>query len=156
MYTLSDAIYHVAKSFSHVIGGKVIEDFLLPEVGKPPISHVTLHSFKLTIGLLDSCKWIALQATIRVSVSEAHSFFLSHKFKTLIFETSQLWTHNWVDRFLQVDRSPSYDPSVVSKAHSFLLSHKFRTLTFETSQIRTHNSVVRSLQVDWSPSYNPI
>lgn len=40
MYSLSDAVYHVAKSFSHVTGGKVIEDFHLPEVGKPPISPV--------------------------------------------------------------------------------------------------------------------
>ena len=40
MYSLSDAIYHVAKLFSHVTGGKVIEDFHLPEVGKPPISPV--------------------------------------------------------------------------------------------------------------------
>ena len=40
MYSLSYAIYHVAKSFSHVTGGKVIEDFHLPEVGKPPISPV--------------------------------------------------------------------------------------------------------------------
>ena len=40
MYSLSDVIYHVAKLFSHVTGGKVIEDFHLPEVGKPPISPV--------------------------------------------------------------------------------------------------------------------
>jgi hypothetical protein len=40
MYSLSDAVYHVAKSFSHVTGGKIIEDFHLPEVGKPPISPV--------------------------------------------------------------------------------------------------------------------
>ena len=41
MYSLSD-FYHVAKSFSHVTRGKVIEDFHLPEVGKPPISPVIL------------------------------------------------------------------------------------------------------------------
>ena len=52
MYSLSDAIYHVAKSFSHVIGGKVIEDFHLPEVGKPPIFLVNLILQFEIIGLL--------------------------------------------------------------------------------------------------------